>query len=49
MDDSEASFRAFFQWVSQSVKAVSKAVSQPGGGEQAMSLPQPPPVIQYVP
>lgn len=49
MDNSEASFRTFFQWVSQSVKTVSKAVSQPGGGEQAMNLPPPPPVIQYVP
>jgi len=49
MDNSEASFRTFFQWVSQSVKMVSKAVSQPGGGERAMDLPPPPSVIQYVP
>jgi len=49
MDNSEASFRTFFQWVSQSVTTVSRAVSQPGGGEQAMNLPPPPPVIQYVP
>lgn len=50
MDDSEASFKTFFQWVSQSVKAVSKAVSQPGGGDQPLAMPNPnPQVIQYVP
>jgi uncharacterized protein YegL len=50
MDNSEASFIAFFQWVSQSVKAVSKAVSQPSGGDQPMAMPNPnPQVIQYVP
>ncbi|MCS7252574.1 MAG: VWA domain-containing protein [Armatimonadota bacterium] len=37
MDNSEASFRTFFQWVSQSVRTVSKIVTQPGGGEQAES------------
>jgi uncharacterized protein YegL len=50
MDNSEASFKTFFQWVSQSVKSVSKAVSQPGGGDQPMAIPNPnPQVIQYVP
>ncbi len=50
MDNSEASFKTFFQWVSQSVRSVSKAVSQPGGGEQALALPNPDPqVIQYIP
>lgn len=49
MDNSDASFRTFFQWVSQSVKSVSKAVSQPGGGDQPMMLPNPPQVIQYIP
>lgn len=49
MDNSDASFRAFFQWVSQSVKSVSKAVSQPGSGDQPIALPDPPQVIQYIP
>ncbi len=50
MDNSEASFRTFFQWVSQSVKTVSQAVSRPGGGEQVMNLPNPDSkIIQYVP
>lgn len=50
MDNSDASFKAFFQWVSQSVVAVSQSVSQPGGGQQAMNMPQPDPqIIQYVP
>ncbi len=50
MDNSEASFKTFFQWVSLSVKSVSKAVTQPGGGDQPMNLPAPnPQVIQYVP
>lgn len=50
MDNSESSFKAFFQWVSQSVKAASKVLSQPGGGEQPAALPNPvPQVIQYVP
>lgn len=50
MDNSDASFKAFFQWVSQSVVAVSQAVSQPGGGEQATNMPQPDPqIIQYIP
>lgn len=50
MDNSEASFKTFFQWVSQSVKSVSRAVSQPGGGDQPMTMPNPDPqFIQYVP
>lgn len=49
MDNSEASFKAFFQWVTQSVQSVSKAVSQPGAGEQPMALPKPPDLIQYIP
>ncbi len=49
MDNSEASFKRFFQWVSQSVKAVSKAVSQPSGGDQPMAMHNPDPqVIQAV-
>ncbi|MGC8668918.1 MAG: vWA domain-containing protein [Chthonomonadales bacterium] len=50
MDAADASFKAFFQWVTQSVKAVSKAVSQPGAGAAPGQLPNPnPAVIQYVP
>ncbi len=49
MDNSEASFKTFFQWVSQSVKAVSKSVSQPGGDAQPAAMPNPPNILQYVP
>jgi uncharacterized protein YegL len=50
MDASEASFKTFFQWVSQSVRAVSKAVSQPGAGDAPSPMTNPDPaVIQYVP
>ncbi len=50
MDATESSFKTFFQWVSQSVKAVSKAVSQPDAGQAPSAMPQPDPaVIQYVP
>lgn len=50
MDNSEASFKVFFQWVSQSVKSVSRSVSRPGGGDQVVGIPNPnPQVIQYIP
>ena len=49
MDNSEASFKTFFQWVSQSVKSVSKSVSQPGGEDQPAAMPNPPNVLQYIP
>jgi uncharacterized protein YegL len=50
MDNTPDSFKCFFQWLSQSVKAASKAVSQPGGGAQAAAMPAPnPQIIQYVP
>ncbi len=49
MDNSEASFKKFFQWVSQSIKAVSKSVSQPGGEDQPAAMPIPPDVLQYIP
>lgn len=49
MDNSEHSFKTFFQWVTQSVKAASKAVSQPGGGDKALNIPQPnPQQIQFI-
>jgi uncharacterized protein YegL len=49
MDNDNASFKRFFQWVSQSVRAASKAVSQTGGGDKPATLPPPPDGIQYVP
>ncbi len=49
MDNDDASFKKFFQWVSQSVKAASKAVSQFGGGDKPAVLPPPPDGIQYIP
>jgi uncharacterized protein YegL len=49
MDNDDATFKRFFQWVSQSVRAASKAVSQSGGGDKPATLPPPPGGIQYVP
>jgi uncharacterized protein YegL len=49
MDNDDASFKRFFQWVSQSVRVASKAVSQFGGGDKPTNLPPPPDGIQYIP
>jgi uncharacterized protein YegL len=49
MNNDDASFKKFFQWVSQSVRAASKAVSQSGGGDKPATLPPPPDGIQYIP
>ncbi len=49
MGSDDASFKKFFQWVTQTVKAVSKSVSQPGGGEKRTTISPPPEGIQYVP
>jgi len=49
MDATDASFRDFFQWVSQSVKAMSQACSREGAEEQLVNIPPPnPQVIQFV-
>lgn len=49
MGNDDASFKKFFKWVTQSVKAVTKSVSQPGGEVGNKTLPPPPPGIQYIP
>jgi uncharacterized protein YegL len=49
MDDDDASFKKFFQWVSMSVRTVSRSVSQPGGGKIVNLPPPDPTVIQYIP
>lgn len=49
MSSDDAAFKKFFQWVSQTVKAVSKSVSQPGGGEKPTTISPPPEGIQYIP
>lgn len=50
MDTTEESFRTFFQWVTQSVKTVSRAFTQPGGDQQPAAVAVPnPQVIQFVP
>jgi len=49
MGSDDASFRAFFKWVTQSVVTASKMVSQPGGGDKPVTLPPPPDEIQYIP
>lgn len=49
MGSDDASFKKFFQWITQTVKAVSKSVSQPGGGEKPTTISPPPEGIQYVP
>lgn len=49
MNNDSAAFKKFFQWVSQSVRAASKAVSQSGGSDKPATLPPPPDGIQYIP
>jgi uncharacterized protein YegL len=51
MDSDAASFSAFFRWVSQTVRTVSKTLSRPQGqGEGSpMPIPMPPDVLQYIP
>ncbi len=49
MNNDNAAFKRFFQWVSQSVRAASKAISQTGGGDKPAALPPPPDGIQYIP
>jgi len=49
MDNDDASFKRFFQWVSQSVRVATKAVTQSGGGDKPVDLPPPPDGIQYIP
>ncbi|MEN3184713.1 MAG: VWA domain-containing protein, partial [Atribacterota bacterium] len=51
MDADTASFAAFFRWVSQTVRSVSKTLSRPQGQGEAspMPIPIPPDVLQYIP
>jgi len=49
MDNDDASFERFFQWVTQTVCVASKAVTQPGGEGKPTNLPPPPDGIQYIP
>ncbi len=43
MDNSENSFKAFFEWVSQSVASVSESLNKSGNSEEnALSMPPPP-------
>lgn len=48
MHNDDASFKRFFQWVTQSIRVASKAVSQ-AGGDKPTNLPPPPDGIQYIP
>jgi uncharacterized protein YegL len=49
MDNDDASYKKFFEWVTQTTKSVSRAVSQSGGGDKPTTLPPPPDGIQYIP
>jgi len=49
MGNDDASFKRFFQWVTQTVKAITKSVTQPGGGEKPTTISPPPEGIQYIP
>ena len=49
MGSDDASFKAFFKWVTQSIVTASKAVSQPGGGDNPVTIPTPPDQMQYIP
>lgn len=48
MGNDAASFGAFFKWVTQSVIAKSRAVSQGGGGDKPITTP-PPDNMQFIP
>lgn len=41
--------KAFFQWVTQSIKQTSQSVAQVMADEQPIDLPPPPPTIQIIP
>ncbi|MDJ1182950.1 vWA domain-containing protein [Roseofilum casamattae] len=41
--------KAFFQWVTQSIKQTSQSVAQVMADEQPINLPPPPPTIQIIP
>jgi len=47
MDNDDASFKKFFQWVTQTVRTVSKSVSQRSGGDEPTISP--PPGGQFIP
>ncbi|PIU55818.1 MAG: hypothetical protein COS87_03930 [Chloroflexi bacterium CG07_land_8_20_14_0_80_45_17] len=49
MGSDDASFRKFFQWVTQTAMTVTKSVTQPGGGEKPTTISPPPEGIQYIP
>jgi len=49
MHNDEASFKKFFKWVTQTVTTTIKSVSQPGGGNKPITMPQPPEGMQYIP
>jgi uncharacterized protein YegL len=49
MGNDDASFKKFFQWVTQTTKTVTKSVTQPGGGEKPTTISPPPEGIQYIP
>ncbi len=51
MDSTDASFRAFFQWATQSIVQASQQLSRvpdPAANPQAMQGTPPPPVLQFV-
>lgn len=49
MDNNERSFREFFKWMTQSIKSVSRSVSNPANQDQPVNLPPSPQVIQFIP
>jgi len=49
MHNDEASFKKFFKWITTTTIGTIKAVSQPGGGDRPITMPQPPDGMQYIP
>jgi len=49
MGSDDASFKTFFQWVTQTTMTVTKSVTQRGGGEKPTTISPPPEGIQYIP
>ena len=49
MGNDAISYKKFFQWVTQTTKSATKAVTQSGGSDKPVTLPPPPDGIQYIP
>ncbi len=49
MNNDDASFKRFFDWVTQTTRSTTRSVTQSGGGDKPVTFPPPPDGIQYIP